>query len=729
MYFRLPARGYVILFALSIGPLLPSCVCVAPKFPDTPCFSDSECSLNGTIRCVNGKCETCAPNDPNCGAQTCIPGETRGCTIPGALGPCRLGLQSCLSTGTGFSSCVSNSSSQDEICNGRDDDCDGQVDETFTEKFSVCVVENQLGPCRRGEFTACQNGVKVCTPNTFPSTEGPGASNCQDGIDNDCDGAIDDPVEDGCLNNKCTTGATQQCFPSTESGCTQTSADPPQFSCRGTCRTGTRVCGSSGTWGPCTGAVAATAEVCKNQLDDNCNGQVDDNCDNKCTVGSTRPCYTGGAGCTKEADGTYTCVGICQSGQQVCQANQQWGSCENEVLPQKEFCPDKKDNDCNGQVDDCQTTGDCKAGETRACYNGNAGCKQAANGSYTCVGACKAGTQTCTAALTWSACQGAALPSKEICPDSIDNDCNGAVDDCQVSELVSGSWDINNPLIVWNLQTSAVSKQLTNSKQQPPIYAARFDPTGKLLATASDNNYVTVWNPDAGTVVWEKADHTASVFALAIDATGKTLASCSADKTVRFWALANGQSQGQISGLAGIPYAVALDAGATQAAVATGTITLYDVATKKSVATLSGHTGDIFALAYHPTAKFLVSGGKDGKVILWDLTTNKSAGVFTKHTKSITALDFNPKGTGLVVGSADGTLSFWSFASGKLTFVSQVTPTGAGPIYSVSYHPTKAEAACGTYNKNVYIVDVATGKVTKTLTGHNDVVSAVTYRP
>ncbi|RLB55538.1 MAG: hypothetical protein DRJ42_06035 [Deltaproteobacteria bacterium] len=67
-----------------------------------------------------------------------------------------------------------------ETCNGLDDDCDGTVDEGFGDTVSCGVGECQVtvGICAGGT-------MPVCTPGT------PAAETC-DGLDNDCDGVVDD---------------------------------------------------------------------------------------------------------------------------------------------------------------------------------------------------------------------------------------------------------------------------------------------------------------------------------------------------------------------------------------------------------------------------------------------------------------------------------------------------------------------------------------------------------
>ena len=67
-----------------------------------------------------------------------------------------------------------------------------------------------------------------------------------------------------------------------------------------------------------------------------------------CSVGQTRPCYTGPQGTSG--------VGLCKPGTQSCASDGTWGTtCAGQVLPQTEVC-NGMDDDCNGIVDDIPRT-------------------------------------------------------------------------------------------------------------------------------------------------------------------------------------------------------------------------------------------------------------------------------------------------------------------------------------------------------------------------------------
>ena len=86
------------------------------------------------------------------------------------------------------------------------------------------------------------------------------------------------------------------------------------------------------------------------------------------------------------------------------------------------------DADCAGHPDgpicsEGQCSSACLPGDTRPCYTGPL--------EKVDVGACVRGTATCGAdGLGWGACEGEVLPlPTELCGNTIDDDCNGAVDD------------------------------------------------------------------------------------------------------------------------------------------------------------------------------------------------------------------------------------------------------------------------------------------------------------
>lgn len=86
-----------------------------------------------------------------------------------------------------------------EVCNGIDDDCDGQVDDgplldaltpTDPAMAFACLVPSARGVCQAGK-TVCINGVRVCRALTTPSLD------VCNRLDDDCDGQVDEQPDCG----------------------------------------------------------------------------------------------------------------------------------------------------------------------------------------------------------------------------------------------------------------------------------------------------------------------------------------------------------------------------------------------------------------------------------------------------------------------------------------------------------------------------------------------------
>ncbi|MBI5490591.1 MAG: hypothetical protein HY905_24875 [Deltaproteobacteria bacterium] len=83
---------------------------------------------------------------------------------------------------------------------------------------------------------------------------------CGDGLDNDCDGEVDES-DAAC---SCEYGAVQSCF-----------VGPPGFRGLGGCVDGWQVCGRDGIWGPCAEGIWPSDEI-PDGKDNDCDGCVDD---------------------------------------------------------------------------------------------------------------------------------------------------------------------------------------------------------------------------------------------------------------------------------------------------------------------------------------------------------------------------------------------------------------------------------------------------------------------
>jgi len=394
-----------------------------------PLCVDGACVINACLagfEDCDGKASTgCETGAPGGGGSACVctPGATEGC-YTGSLesrwvGACKDGVSTCNASGTAWGPCEGEVVPAPETCaEPNDEDCDGQVNEGGLG----CVCSpSAVEPCYTG--AAATRGIGICTDGTWTCNAAgtswgaclgevlPGSETCLTSVDDDCDGQVNEQGGTGC-----------SCTPDSEKACY---GGPVGTANVGLCKSGTQKCDSMGTgYGPCTGDVVPSDDICTDALDNDCNGTVNDGYPSGaagcvCTPGQVKSCYEGPVGTLN--------VGVCKGGSSVCNAKgDAWGPCEGQVLPSADDCTDVLDNDCNGAVNDGVLSGGagcvCMPAEETSCYTGPAGTVN--------VGTCHAGKVTCQSdGKTWGPCMGEMIPDLDSCLDVLDNDCNGTVND------------------------------------------------------------------------------------------------------------------------------------------------------------------------------------------------------------------------------------------------------------------------------------------------------------
>lgn len=327
-----------------------------------------------------------------------------------------------------------------EVCNNKDDDCDGSIDEQ--------VKRTCQGACGSGEQVCKQGNWSICSS---PPTKGVEVCNNKD---DDCDGTVDEGLTKDCPKTgpcgklkkvKCIKGQWESCLGGKvpaetcngkDDNCDGNIDENLTRPCTTKCGKGTQNC-IQGDWSTCT-APQPSNEICDGR-DNDCDGQVDNGapCSGKCVGGV---CYRK---CTQECPQGFVCAnGICveKTCQPACKSDQTclYGYCvPKDCRKQGGKCASGQVCSANGQCvkDPCRgiTCGEglyCKNGQCRVscekvscptgqnCQNGKCvpdpcAATKCPSGQVCVEGRCYAKTCPGTPCTNGNVCQsGACVPNK-----------------------------------------------------------------------------------------------------------------------------------------------------------------------------------------------------------------------------------------------------------------------------------------------------------------------------
>jgi WD40 repeat protein len=195
------------------------------------------------------------------------------------------------------------------------------------------------------------------------------------------------------------------------------------------------------------------------------------------------------------------------------------------------------------------------------------------------------------------------------------------------------------------------------------VDAVAISPDGKLIATASFDKTVRLWDAATGQLLRTYAGpqgHTGQVLSVAFSAKGDQLATGSADNTAKVWDVPVNFPNKAFAAAGGLNrVAVAADGKTFAVAGADGTIKVFPQGDEKGALDLKGHTGAVLAVGYTPNNQFITSVGADRTLRFWNAADGKPVAVVRTGIADLTGLAVSPNNQAAFTTAADGTLAMW----------------------------------------------------------------------
>jgi len=267
-----------------------------------------------------------------------------------------------------------------------------------------------------------------------------------------------------------------------------------------------------------------------------------------------------------------------------------------------------------------------------------------------------------------------------------------------------------------------------------PVLSASFSPDGKRIATASEDTTAQIWNLEGNgwKVVARLKGHQGRVVKVTFSQDSKWIGTASEDKSAKLWKQDGTLYKtllGHTDQVTGISFSS--DGQTIATASEDKTIKLWDIKGNLKQ-TLTGHQGGIWDIHFSPDGTMLASVGLDRLIKLWSTDGKLLSTTPSDHAATITTVRFSPDSKLLVTASTDHTVKLWSRNGNNLQYF-QTLIGHQDTVWCSSFSPNWSTGA--NTGNNMLATASADGTVKLwmfnpyMIVGHHDRINSIRFSP
>jgi len=165
----------------------------------------------------------------------------------------------------------------------------------------------------------------------------------------------------------------------------------------------------------------------------------------------------------------------------------------------------------------------------------------------------------------------------------------------------------------------------TLTGHRAPITAVVFHPVYNVVASASEDATIKIWDYESGKFERSLQGHQDAVQDVAFNQSGTLLASCSADLSIKIW----------------------------------------NFETYECTKTLNGHDHNVSSVCFVPSGDYVVSASRDKNIKLWEIASGYCVRTYSGHDAWVRRVQVSPDGILIASASMDQSVRTWNLKTGE----------------------------------------------------------------